>query len=101
MQKLSGYALNKDHSDGQHKAIVFEAALGITVDHAELLRDALLQAVQTDDAILGEKDNFGQRYRIDFEMRGVNGNTATIRSGWIVRLEENFPRLATVFVLEE
>jgi hypothetical protein len=50
---------------------------------------------------MGEKDDFGQRYRVDFEMTGVNGNTAKVRSGWIVRSDEDFPRLATVFVLEE
>jgi hypothetical protein len=29
MQKLIGYCLNPEHSDGQHKAYVFRSALGI------------------------------------------------------------------------
>ncbi len=28
-QKLSGYCLNPDHPDGQHKARVFQAVLGL------------------------------------------------------------------------
>jgi hypothetical protein len=30
-EKLSGYCLNPRHSDGQHKARVFQSALGIGI----------------------------------------------------------------------
>jgi hypothetical protein len=99
MRKLVDYALNSEHPEGSDKALVFASALGITTNHAELLRDALLKAIQAEDAIIGEKNEFGQRYRIDFEMTGPNGKTATVRSGWIVRFDEDFPRLATVYVI--
>ena len=38
------------------------------VDNAEELRDALLQAVLTDDAQLGKNDVYGQRYTLDFTL---------------------------------
>jgi hypothetical protein len=52
MEKLRGYCLNTNHRRGQHKARVFAATLGLTVDDAEFLRDALLRAAQSCDAKL-------------------------------------------------
>ncbi len=37
--KLEGYALNQEHSEGRHKAVVFRAVLGIV---AKLFLDLLL-----------------------------------------------------------
>ena len=39
--KLRDYCLNPEHPRGKHKARVFAAALGFTVDDAEKLRAAL------------------------------------------------------------
>ena len=41
---------------------------------------------------------FGQRYTVDFTLCTAVG-TASIRSAWIVRTGEDFPRLTTCFVL--
>lgn len=99
IRKLTDYALNPDHPEGGDKARVFAAALGFTADNSELLENALLNAVQSDDAIIGKKNAYGQRYRVDFEITGPNGKTAIVRSGWIIRFDEDFPRLATVYVV--
>lgn len=99
MRKLTGYALNPQHPYGKNKAILFESVLGLTTDHAILLRDALLDAVKSENAIMGHKDVFGQRYIVDFEMVGANEESAIVRSGWIIRFDEVFPRLATVYIL--
>ena len=40
--KLRDYCLNPEHPHGKHKARVFAAALGLTADQAETLRDELL-----------------------------------------------------------
>jgi hypothetical protein len=101
MRKLVGYALNPEHPKGGDKALVFASALGLTAADAELLQDALLKAVGAEDAIIGEGNEFGKRYRVDFEMIGPNGKAATVRSGWIIRSHEDFPRLATVYVIQE
>jgi hypothetical protein len=47
MAKLEGYALNEEHPSGKHKARVFAAALGLTAADALLLKEKLLEIVQT------------------------------------------------------
>ncbi|HLO47078.1 MAG TPA: hypothetical protein VK211_01425 [Kamptonema sp.] len=97
-EKLSGYCLNPRHSDGQHKARVFQSALGMGIEDADELRMALLQAIQTTDAVLDKRSPYGQKYQIDFLMIREE-KQATVRSVWIVRDDEDFPRLVTSFVL--
>jgi hypothetical protein len=98
MQKLTGYCLNPTHADGQHKAYVFQSALGLGQEDAEVLQGALLQAVRIYDAIPGKSNEQGQKYVIDFPMT-VSVKQALVRSAWIVRWNENFPRLVTCYVL--
>jgi len=98
IRKLRDYVLSPDHRRGRHKARVFAATLGLTVEHADRLRSALLAAAREGDAVAGGIDEFGQRFVLDFVMTGPNG-TATVRSSWIVRRGEDFPRLASCFVL--
>lgn len=64
-QKLRDYCLNPDHARGQHKARVFAAALGITAEHTDYVRDLFLAAARTADAIEQAHDTYGRRYRID------------------------------------
>jgi hypothetical protein len=97
MVKLRDYCLNPSHPRGRHKARVFASALGLTGDHAEVLRQALLRAAREQEAVRGEADDFGQRYVLEFTMTGPDGE-ARIRSGWIVRHGENFPRLTSCYV---
>ena len=42
-------------------------------------------------------DDYGIRYQIDFEMTTDTG-IATIRSGWIIRVDEDYPRFLTCYV---
>jgi hypothetical protein len=96
-QKLRDYCLSRDHQRGRHKARVFESALGLTVDDVEQLRDALLIAVCSDDAIETWHDEFCQRYVVDFVM-ATTFRRANVRSAWIIRGSEDFPRLVSCFV---
>jgi len=66
IRKLRDYCLNLDHEEGKHKARLFVAALGITADDAQDLRRALLEMLRTQDAQLGLRDEYGQRYTVDF-----------------------------------
>ncbi|MBJ7900179.1 MAG: hypothetical protein GC158_09720 [Cyanobacteria bacterium RI_101] len=96
--KLIGYSLNFTHADGQHKARVFKSALNITTENLEILKNALIQAVLNYEAIPEKSNQYGQKYVIDFPL--VNkSQTAVIHSVWIVRKDENFPRLVTCYVL--
>jgi hypothetical protein len=70
----------------------------MTADDADDLRDFLLQAATTHDAQLGSKDDYGQRYMVDFQVVW-RGKRATIRSGWILENGSEVPRLTSCFVL--
>ncbi len=96
--KLTDYCLNPDHPRGQHKARVFAAVLGLTAAMAEDLQNQLLEAARYEEAVSGDNDSYGHRYSVDFETRGPLGS-AIIRSSWIIRAGEDFPRLVTCYVL--
>ncbi len=97
-EKLRDYCLSPEHPRGRHKARVFASALGMTAGDAEELRDALLFAARAHEAVAGEQDEYGQRYMLDFEMSRPTGR-ARVRSSWIVRRDEDFPRLTSCYVL--
>ena len=96
--KLTDYCLNPEHPRGRNKARVFAASIGFRAEHANQLRHALLQAARTLPATPDEVDDFGQRFVIDFWLEGPAGQ-AQIRSSWIIRSSEDFPRLTSCYVL--
>jgi hypothetical protein len=98
MRKLRDYCLSPEHPRGRHKAKVFASALGLTAEDSEELRQDLLFAAVSEEATPAEKDEYGQRYMLDFEMSTKVGS-ATVRSGWIVRSGEDFPRFTSCWVL--
>ena len=53
--------------------------------------------MKTGEAQEGERGQYGQLYRIDSELTW-NGVTETVRSTWIMRHDEDFPRLVSCFV---
>jgi hypothetical protein len=97
IHKLRDYSLNMQHDRGKHKARLFLAILGLSVENAEELEFILLEAIQIYEAISSSQDEYGQRYLVDFPLTR-NGNTATIRSTWIVRSTETFPRLTSCYI---
>ena len=98
IRKLREYSLDLNHDTGKHKAHVFQAALGMTAENAEELRQILLMIAQTHEAELGRHDEYGQRYRVDF-MLEWEGKSAQVRSGWIVEHDSDIPRLTSCYVL--
>jgi hypothetical protein len=98
IKKLQEYFLNPGHRRGCHKARVFKSSLGITQEHAEDLRKALLEAALNREATPEEHDEYGMRYVVDFMAAGPSGE-AMVRSSWIIRRDEDFPRLTSCYVL--
>jgi len=98
LMKLTEYCLNPHHLRGRHKARVFASALGITASEAESFRQILLSAAVDHDVTPGEGDCYGQRYLLDLRMETSTGS-AWVRSCWIVRDGEDFPRLTSCYVL--
>ena len=95
--KLQDYCLSPQHPRGRHKARVFASVLGITVNDADLLRQALLKAAREGEALEGARDDYGQRYVIDLEVQGPRG-MAMVRSSWIILHGEDFPRMTSCYV---
>jgi hypothetical protein len=94
--KLRDYCLSEQHPRGRHKARVFHSRLGLSARDADLLRRALLDAVQTrrDDLVATGNDQHGQRFVLDFQMTTARGS-AVIRSGWILPTGQRVLRFVT------
>ena len=100
IRKLREYCLNTQHRIGKNKALIFASVLGLTIDDAEEFRRILLAVVQEHNAQIGLKDDFGQRYQIDFPM-AWNNKQAMVRSTWIIEPEIPHPRLTSCYVLKK
>lgn len=100
LRKLTDCVLNFEDPVGRHKARVFRAALGITTVHAVALKNAILAAVLDSEAEVGEADLYGQRYTVDCIIE-AELRKALVRTCWIIRHGEDFPRLTTCYVLKE
>ena len=97
--KLLDYCLSFEHEEGKHKARVFQSALGITQSNFSVLKTAIMTAIQEENAVLTNEISFGRLYRVDFDMPHEAKN-ARVRTGWIVKNTEDFPRLTTCFVID-
>ena len=100
IRKLRDYCLNQHHAEGKHKARVFQAKLGYTEEHAELLRQLILQAILTEEATEQEPTEYGRRFVVEFGIErqvGIMQSKAAVRTAWIIRNDEDFPRLTTCF----
>jgi len=97
IRKLRDYCLKLDHPRGQHKARVFRAALGLTPADAQRLGETLLAVVAGHDVIATAEHEYGQQFMIDFELEGIAG-PVVIRSTWLIRHGESFPRFTTCYV---
>jgi hypothetical protein len=97
IEKLLTYSLNPEHEVGKHKAVVFRAALGITLDDAAWLRETILRQVVGTEAARGPVSPFGEKYVVDMEVtRGER--SAVVRTTWIVEHGTDFPRLTSCYV---
>lgn len=96
--KLRDYCLDPQHPRGRHKARVFPSALDLGQTDAGFLRAALLEAARGEDAALGEADEYGDRYTVDFRIAHAD-REARVRSAWIILRGESAPRLTSCFVL--
>jgi hypothetical protein len=102
IEKLRDYSLNPNHPKGKHKARVFLAALGLKADDAARLREMIMEAILISEARAQPATSYGQRFVVDFYVTGFDKfvtTTITMRSAWIIRNDEDFPRLTSCFIL--
>jgi hypothetical protein len=98
-RKLTHYALDPNASDGGHKAVIFERALGFTPkNYMELMRQLEEKALQA-EATFQEENRFGKLYRVDIDVEGTAGRQGTVRTGWLIPVgAEDEARLVTLYV---
>ncbi len=100
ISKIRDYCLSEQHPRGKHKARTFKVELGLTSEDAAELKEKLLAVVRTAEATETHQDQYGIRYTIDFLMTKEN-KKAALRTVWIVRTGEIFPRFVTCYVLKK
>jgi len=97
-RKLTDYALDPEAPWGRHKAVAFVQKLGFTREnYADLLAQIEAQALDA-EAVFRGQDEFGQRYAVDLIIRGVEGQPASVRTGWLVHQGSDAARLVTLYV---
>lgn len=95
--KLVEYALNPEHPRGQHKARVFQSALGIARSDWRYLHDQLLAGVVGVPVRGTRMTPFGVVYDIVLSVDGLNGATRPVMTIWMVEAGSS-PRLVSTWV---
>ncbi|EAZ88604.1 DUF6883 domain-containing protein [Crocosphaera chwakensis] len=98
--KIERYSLNFEHPIGKHKALLFQRRLGITLTNKSILENALLEAICENEAILYKEDSWGTHYDVKFFLETDIGSSL-ILSAWIIRFQEDFPRLTNVYPINK
>ena len=98
LAKLRDYSLNPYHERGQHKARVFEAALGVRTEDAEWLRTQILTRALLDEAEENAPSVFGRRFIVDMQLIRA-GKSAVVRTTWIIEHGTEHPRLTSCYVI--
>ena len=96
MEKLTGYCLNLNHSSGKQKAKVFASALGITAKNANALQALIIQAAQEGEVIQESRTEFGQLYKVDWEI--PDQALVILRTLWEITPRQLNPRLVSAFI---
>lgn len=94
--KLTEYALNPEGD--KNKARVFKTALGYTLDNYQDLIDNISEGVKKYPMEIHGKTPYGDLFHCDIEITGPNGNTASVRTGWIQPLGSSIFKLTTLYV---
>lgn len=101
--KLVSYALNPYNERGQHKARVFESALGFNLSNWKELKQAILETLPYQEAIPTRETPFGKKYKVILPITGVNERTVDVITVWqFDRLPNatlnDVPRLVTLYI---
>ena len=92
--KIRDYLLAAAHPVGRFKARFF-VSLGYAADQWERLQDDIL-AIARSGTVFGETVNtYGRKFEVDGILTGPSGRSAAVRTVWIIRPEEQFPRFVT------
>lgn len=96
-RKLIDYCLSESHPVGKHK-VRFISALGFSVENYQDLKNAILINIQNNEATITEINQYGALYVVDISAENSPKN-AIVRTSWIIKTDENFPRLTSCYVI--
>lgn len=94
-RKVRDYLLSLEHREGRYKAAFF-FNLGYSRRRWARLHSDLIELGQRADAMTGERTPYGQKYITIGLLTGASGRQAEVSAVWIVKRDEDFPRLVTV-----
>lgn len=98
-RKLTAYALDMDNPKSVDKALMFRQCLGFTKGNYHGLLAQIQDKAMNAEAVPGKSDKYGQRYRVDILVDGVEPNQQDIvRTGWIVKPDESLAQLVTLYI---
>jgi hypothetical protein len=84
--KLTKYLLVFQPENDKSK---FLAQAGFTLDNPDALEAAIREMIATHEAVLDERDQFGDFYRVEGSLKGVNERDLLVVTIWIMRTEED------------
>ena len=90
--KLTQYLLVARQEDDKSK---FLAQAGFNQDNPDLLKQAILELIQTYDAISDRQDKYGTYYLVEGSLVGSNGTLAVV-TVWIERAEDGNIQFVTL-----
>jgi hypothetical protein len=90
-RKLTEYLLNRNHPDAKGKSAFFAGRYG--TDWKQL-RDDLMEHADG-SVVRAEETRHGTTYVVEGPLSG-----AVVRSVWMIRTGESFPRLVTAYPIE-
>jgi hypothetical protein len=99
LEKLRDYALNMDHPEGRHKAMVFKEVLGIERRHADVLGELLRLTLPSAPAQPGTGDQYGDYWTTYHGIIGLNAQQAIVTVGWIFKKQQGqAPQLISCYI---
>jgi hypothetical protein len=95
-RKVRDYLLSLAHPVGRFKARFF-TRLGYTAEEWWRLLDDILAVAKSGTVAQETEASYGRKFEVDGALEPPTGRPAEVRTVWIVRAGEDFPRLVTVF----
>ena len=96
IEKFVGYCLN--YQNDLNKARAFESALGYTKYNAIGLVSNIRHNLTEFPATFKGHNGWGETYECIMNLYGPNGKNANVHTAWVIRDDEDFPRLTSAYV---
>lgn len=93
-RKIRGYALVKPDKKRLFNALGFSEE----ASNWEALRDAIWEGLPHHPAVFNKQNEYGTYYEVVLPIRGPTGKVAPVKTYWIYRSGEDFPRLVTPYI---